>query len=109
MFKEDTVNHWNKCENDTISAHWDKPHAPACLCDRVYKTVGREETSTMGVKGTYSLAGGLWFSHPSNGECTGNQRVGDGSGCTYKALETTRAIHAPCMYEKIDENIVNLN
>lgn len=109
MHAEASMDHWSKCENDTISAYWQKPHAPTCLCDRVFKTVGRQHTNVMGVKGSYSLAGGLWFSHPSKGECTGSQYVGDGSGCTYRALETTRAIHAPCMYEKFDEHIVNLN
>jgi hypothetical protein len=72
MYAEENSDHWSKCEEDTITAQWEKPHAPPCLCDRVYKTVGKESTSVMGVKGTYSLAGGLWFSHPANGECKGN-------------------------------------
>lgn len=48
---------------------------------------------------------GEWYSHPAMGECTGSHYVGDGSGCTWRAVGIQKAINASCMYAKIDKNI----
>lgn len=41
-----------------------------CECERVFKTVGREnETSPNGDRKNYHIAGGEWYSFPRNGEC----------------------------------------
>lgn len=48
---------------------------------------------------------GEWYSHPAMGECTGSHYVGDGSGCTWRAIGIQKAINASCMYAKIDKNI----
>jgi hypothetical protein len=48
---------------------------------------------------------GEWYSHPQMGECTGKQVVGDGSGCSWRAVGIQRAINASCLYSQIDSHI----
>jgi len=67
------------------------PPPPICNCDRVFKTVGRMDllstyTKMMGGRAAKVQfpVGGLWYSHPTAGECTQGHTVGDGSGCTLK-------------------------
>jgi len=77
------------------------PNVSACSCPRMNVTVGRERHS-------YSPGGptGYWYSTPMNGQCNGTHRVGDGSGCTWRLLEMTKAINATCLYKQIDDTVV---
>ena len=81
---------------------------PPCNCSRVHKTVGRENlTVTFAGFNSMHPAGGIWFSHPAQGECKGGHYVGDGSGCTWRVIQNVKTIHAPCMYERMDGNVEN--
>ena len=78
--------------------------AAPCACERVFETVGRENvTSAFGSYAYMFPAGGEWYSHPTRGECLDGHVVGDGSGCTWRLLETQRVVRAPCVYETIDQ------
>jgi hypothetical protein len=55
--------------------------------------------------GPFCSGRGEWYSHPAAGECTGTARVGDGSGCTWRVVATSRAINASCMYAHLDANV----
>ena len=79
---------------------------PPCNCTRVHQTVGRELLNAT-FKGypAGDPAGGIWFSHPAQGECTDGHYVGDGSGCTWRVVKTTKIIRAACMYKVIDTNV----
>lgn len=46
---------------------------------------------------------------PKKSECLGDQKVGDDSGCTYRLLETVKAINASCLYELFDSEIESYN
>ena len=82
---------------------------PPCNCTRVHKTVGRENlTVVMGSYRGAAAAGGIWFSHPEEGKCTGDQRLGDG-GCTWRVVDTPKVIRAYCLYEKLDSNVERHN
>ena len=78
------------------------PAYKPCECDRVFQTVGRQSKAS-------HRPGGYWFSHPKAGQCVGDQHVGDGSNCTYRLNEISRAINASCMYETYDEAIESYN
>lgn len=82
-------------------------HESVCNCTRVHKTIGREdlESAMGGHSSSHHPAGGFWFSHPEQGRCTGDQRVGDGSGCTWRVVERVRAVKASCMYKRLDERV----
>ena len=54
-------------------------------------------------------AGGEWYSHPVAGKCTGDQRVGDGSGCTWRVVAINKILNASCMYGNIDGNVEQHN
>lgn len=102
---------WNKCDGG-LSAWFD--HAPgpaptpACDCPRVHKSVGKEDPVSLYGTRQYPVHG-LWYSHPSDGECTGSHYVGDGSGCTWRLVEKKKVIMAACMYRQIDDVVENLN
>jgi len=100
-----------ECGNDTIMGHYDPDQIKPCDCERVFKAVGRENITEVfsGRWGSNYPLGGEWYSHPTAGECTGEQRLGDDSGCTYRVLETTRAINASCMYQVYDASIESYN
>lgn len=91
------------CDNTTIAAMFDPNPIKPCQCERTYKAVGR------GACPYKEVEGGLWFSHPSAGECTDRHFVGDGSGCTYRLVKINRAINASCLYEQYDSQIEALN
>ena len=55
--------------------------------------------------GGNSLRFGDWYSHPAMGECTGGHALGDGSGCSWRAVGMPLAINASCMYAQIDTHI----
>jgi hypothetical protein len=57
---------------------------PTCNCSRVHQAVGRENLTVAmsGYKSSHP-AGGLWYSFPAQGECSGSQNVGD-NNCTWK-------------------------
>jgi hypothetical protein len=57
----------------------------------------------------YNSAGGEWYSHPAAGQCTGDQRIGDGSNCTYRLIETSQTIKASCLYELFDTTVESYN
>jgi hypothetical protein len=94
------------CRDCTIGYVDDTP--PPCNCSRVHKTVGRENL-TITFRGFKSMhpAGGVWFSHPEQGECKDGHYVGDGSGCTWRVVETVKTIRAACMYKVMDSNVEN--
>ena len=94
------------CGKENIMAFRNPPSEPKCDCERVYKTVGRENIINAYGKGNpINRAGGYWYSHPAKGECTGDQRIGDGSGCTYRLQGISKAIHAPCLYQLMDKDV----
>jgi hypothetical protein len=88
-----------------ISGYLTGPSQPTCNCSRVHQTVGREDLVTNGYSGSHP-AGGEWYSHPEAGECTGNQKFGDGSGCTWRVVATNAVVQAKCMYGLLDANVV---
>eukprot|EP00937_MAST-01D_sp_MAST-1D-sp2_P000969 g969.t1 len=82
------------------------PPAPApCDCPRVHKSVGRQDL--LAHYGSYGKqqfpAGGIWYSHPEAGRCKAGQRIGDGSGCTWRVVSTTQKVAAQCVYEAVDK------
>jgi hypothetical protein len=40
---------------------------------------------------------GEWYSHPEMGECKDGAFVGDGSGCSWRAIGIDKAINASCL------------
>ena len=85
----------------------------ASNCDRVQKTVGREDLAILPPLNMSKVfpfpTGGVWFSHPAAGMCKLHRYVGDGSGCTWRVVEKQRTIHAPCMYTRIDSAVEQHN
>ena len=83
-----------------------------CQCPRVFKSVGRENLTTMD-DGWYKSncpAGGEWYSHPKGGECAKGNKVGDGkSNCTYRLEGIAGAVNASCMYRVVDKAVEDLN
>jgi hypothetical protein len=50
-------------------------------------SVAKESSGGGGGGGGYMSAHfGEWYSHPKMGECTNGHSVGDGSGCTWRAV-----------------------
>jgi hypothetical protein len=92
------------CEDGQLGYHSDE--TPACNCTRVHQTVGKENLS-VAFSGYNSMhpAGGLWYSHPSLGECKHSQRIGDGSGCTWRVVQRERVVNASCVYGHLDANV----
>ena len=81
-----------------------------CACARANKTVGRdavdhnENCSTPDAQGRIPegcSAVGWWYSTPAAGECHGNARPGDGSGCTWRLLEAVKTVNATCMRDNL--------
>eukprot|EP01047_Picozoa_sp_COSAG01_P047601 COSAG01_NODE_4564_length_4919_cov_6.477386_2_plen_269_part_00 len=72
------------------------PPPPPCACKRLNETMGLRNMSGMGSYGGSSHFG-IWYSSPAMGQCTGGHRVGDGSGCTWRAVGITKAINASCL------------
>ena len=97
----------NKADNGAVLGYQDNT-PPPCNCSRVHKTVGRENL-TVTFAGFHSMhpAGGVWFSHPAQGECKEGQYVGDGSGCSWRVVQTSKIIQAKCMYAHMDSNVEN--
>ena len=70
------------------------------------QTVGLRNMSSMGGHGRrlqhshggYMSEFGIWYSHPGQGQCNDGHRVGDGSGCTWRAIGIDKAINATCLY-----------
>lgn len=94
--------HASHCPGATTGSFEGPSHQ--CNCTRLYETVGRENLTTH-YSSSMHPAGGEWYSHPAGGECKAGQVVGDGSGCTWRLVEQTRAIMAYCMYNRIDTHI----
>ena len=79
--------------------HTTKNSSSYCVCPRTNTTVGRQTFSMQFGKygnGFISklsrLLDGYWYSTPELGECKGEHRPGDGSGCTWrvKAIQKVR-------------------
>ena len=77
-----------------------------CACKRANTTVGRdpiehnENCSVPDAQGRIPAgcsAVGWWYSTPHAGECQGAARPGDGSGCTWRLVETVKTVNATCM------------
>ena len=77
-----------------------------CACKRANMTVGRdpvdhsEHCSAPDAQGRIPegcSAVGWWYSTPHAGECQGDARPGDASGCTWRLVETVKTINATCM------------
>ena len=89
------------------------PPPPPCDCLRMNQTVGLRNMSGMGGHGRrlqhghggYMSEFGIWYSHPGQGQCNDGHRVGDGSGCTWRAIGIDKAINATCLYKHIDDNV----
>ena len=56
--------------------------------------------------GTMGVSGGSWFSTPANGQCREGQRVGDGSGCTWRVLRAPSFIESTCVNDKLDAAVM---
>lgn len=50
--------------------------------------------------------GGFWLSMPSQGECQGAARPGDGSGCTWRVLKEAKHVNGSCATAGVDSAIV---
>ena len=81
-----------------------------CACERANQTVGRdpvdhnENCSVPDAQGRIPegcSAVGWWYSTPHAGECQGNARPGDGSGCTWRHVETVKTVNASCMRDNL--------
>ena len=81
---------------------------PPCNCSRVHRTVGRANLTDLAHR-SHAPAGGLWFSHPAAGQCKPGQWVGDGSGCTWRLIKTTKIVRAECVYQSLDKAVENHN
>lgn len=80
-----------KCNNTLLGFYDTEPVVP-CQCERTYTAVGKGASLEPATKD------GLWYSHPKGGECVNGHFVGDGSGCTYRVIEISKAINASCLY-----------
>lgn len=89
---------------DVFTSHKYRP-SDICECDRVYKTVGAESHP----RSDFFVAGGVWQSFPHGGECLDGHYVGDGSGCTYRVVNISKAIKASCLYHNFDTIIQSYN
>lgn len=79
------------------------PPPPPCNCKRMNETMGLRNMSGMGGYGGSHF--GIWYSSPAMGECRAGHYVGDGSGCTWRAVGIQKAINASCLYNHIDTYI----
>ena len=48
------------------------------------------------------MLGGYWYSTPAAGECKGDARPADGSGCTWRTVKTEKYTNASCVTAKVD-------
>eukprot|EP00940_MAST-03C_sp_MAST-3C-sp2_P002802 g2802.t1 len=96
------------CVMALLSKYVPKPEL--CDCERTQRAVGRKslQRDYRGGK-SFFPAWGEWYSTTSQGECTGDARVGDGSGCTWRVLNTSSRVNATCVYEHIDEAVEAMN
>jgi hypothetical protein len=51
---------------------WADFSPPKCECDRIYKSVGKEDIIKAYGHSSINRAGGNWYSHPAEGECKGD-------------------------------------
>ncbi len=51
------------------------------------------------------ILGGYWYSFPAAGECIGDARPGDGSGCTWMPKLLKRKINATCLGHLVDHAV----
>jgi hypothetical protein len=51
------------------------------------------------------ILGGNWYSFPAEGECKGNARPGDGSGCTWMPKLLKKKINATCLGQMVDHAV----
>jgi hypothetical protein len=82
-----------------------------CACDRSNKTVGVDPAHHISLKDCMAakrgpqiscLFGGYWYSTPAAGQCTGSQRIGDGSGCTWRVISQPKTVNdTGCIAERM--------
>jgi len=94
--------HMRYCNNSgTVMGVYQRPPPyEYCECERVFKSVGREDlVKTFTKIGGWRMfpAGGEWQSFPEAGQCKLNETLGT-NGCTYKLRGITKAIKSYCMY-----------
>lgn len=56
--------------------------------------------------GVMGVSGGAWYSTPAVGQCLGDSRPGDGSGCTWKILSKPSFIESTCVNEHLDAAVM---
>ena len=55
------------------------------------------------------LVRGSWFSTPAAGECVGEQRPGDGSGCAWRAVQMQRVVNYSCANARVGAAVIARN
>merc|ERR1719272_2166293 len=55
------------------------------------------------------VLGGYWYSTPALGECKGDARPGDGSGCTWRTVAAEKYANASCVDSKVDLAVEKYN
>ena len=55
------------------------------------------------------VLGGYWYSTPAAGECKGDARPGDGSGCTWRTVAVEKYTAAKCVTSKVDAAVEMYN
>lgn len=75
---------------------------PSSSCISAYK-----EHQHGGISG--SVLGGYWYSTPAAGECQGDARPGDRSGCTWRVVAAEKYANASCVNAKVDAAVEAYN
>lgn len=98
----------NNCVMALMSKYVPSPEI--CDCERTKRAVGRKSLRRdYPTSKSFFPAWGEWYSTTSLGECKGDARVGDGSGCTWRATKTTSRVNASCVYAHIDRAVEAMN
>eukprot|EP00041_Stephanoeca_diplocostata_P003823 m.38482 g.38482 ORF g.38482 m.38482 type:complete len:386 (-) comp14630_c0_seq1:217-1374(-) len=92
------------CKGYDLAFHEQGPETPPCNCSRVHQSAGRENLLNNNYGNQY-IAGGEWYSHPLGGMCEEGQPLGF-KNCTWRVVKVNKVIHAPCMYQHLDDNVV---
>ena len=87
-----------------------------CICPRTNVTVGRQRVSMQFghfgsgfISKLSHLLDGLWYSTPAEGECQGEHKPGDGSGCSWKVSKIAKVVNASCVERRVYSNIETRN
>lgn len=101
--------------NDACSG-WVMPDGPGGACMIVtgevddFEHVSGKNKCLAGFKFNHGIGhisdgvlGGFWYSTPTAGECTGEEKPGDGSGCTWRVASEGKHVNSSCVNAFIDE------